>query len=596
MTRPAANAISLAEPIARDLLPFVTNPAQYVSGEVNAVQKDWDTAAVRMCLAFPDTYGIGMSHLGSAIVYDLVNRRPDALCERTYTPWGDAQDRMRTLGLPLFAWESRRPVRAFDLLGFSLQYEMLYTNVLAMLDLAGIPLTAAERGEDDPLVLAGGPGTNNPEPMADFLDLVYVGDAEAALPALLDRYAELKAAGMPRAEMIAALARAFDFLYAPGLWAPRWHDDGRLAAIEPTTDGLPPVTRAAVVEDLDRTPFPTAPVVPSAETVHDRLTIEIMRGCPRRCRFCEAGRTKGPVRHRRPETVVNIAREGYANTGYDEISLTSLSPSDHPNLKEIMTTLDAEFGPRGVSLSLPSLRTNDQLELVPRLLGSVRKSGLTMVPEAGLPRLRRVIGKNIQEEHLLAGAREAWAGGWNLIKLYFMVGLPTETDEDLAAVGHLARKVSNVRRDVAKGPGKVNVAVANFVPKPHTPFQFHPMADRDYLTAARERLYGVLKGKRLSLKVHNVDRSLLEGVLARGDRRIGRVVLEAYRAGARFDAWDETFDPEVWRQAFEAAGVDPAFYAHRGRDEDEVLPWDHIDVGSDRAALWQEYQKALAEA
>ncbi len=586
----------LAAAISRDLLPFVTNPAQYVGGEVNAARKDWHAAAVRLCLAFPDTYAIGMSHLGSAIVYGIVNRRADAMCDRTYAPWTDAAARMGALGLPLFAWESRRPVRDFDLLGFSLQYEMLATNVLAMLDLAGIPLLAEERTEDDPLVLGGGPGTNNPELMAPFFDLMLLGDAEAALPPFLDRCAALKAAGAPRGETILALARELDFVYAPALWTPRWHEDGRLAAIEPAADGLPETIRAARVPDLESAPFPTAPVVPEAETVHDRLTIEIMRGCPRRCRFCEAGRTKGPVRRRSPETILRLAREAYARTGYDEISLASLSPSDHPDLKAILTTLDAAFAPLGVSLSLPSLRTNDQLELVPRLLGSVRKSGLTMVPEAGLPRLRRVIGKNIQDAHLFDGAREAWSRGWNLIKLYFMIGLPTETDEDLEAVGHLARKVSNLKRDVAKGPGKVNVAVANFVPKPHTPFQFHPMAGREYLHEARKRLYDVLKGKRLSVRIHNLDRSLLEGALARGDRRVGRAVLEAYRAGARFDAWDESFRPEAWQEGFEAAGIDPAFYAHRGRQRHEVLPWDHIDVGTDRDALWQEYEQALDEA
>ncbi|MBL7141031.1 MAG: TIGR03960 family B12-binding radical SAM protein [Planctomycetes bacterium] len=596
MTNPNSNPTDLRERVARDLLPFVTNPAQYVAGEVNEVRKDWNATPVRVCLAFPDTYAIGMSHLGSAIVYDVINRRGDALCERTFAPWTDAADRMQALGLPLFAWESRRAVRDFDLVGFSLQYEMLTTNVLAMLDLAGIPLLAAERGEADPIILAGGPGTNNPEPMADFLDLVLVGDAEAALPPFLDRYAELKAAGTPRQEIILALARAFDFVYAPGLFRPTWHDDGRLAALEPTVDGLPEKTRAAVVEDFESAPFPTAPLVPNAEIVHDRITLEIMRGCPRRCRFCEAGRTKGPVRYRSPQRILELARQTYAHTGHQEISLTSLSPSDHPDLKAILTTLDAEFGPRGVSLSLPSLATNDQLELVPRLLGSVRKSGLTMVPEAGLPRLRRVIGKNIQDEHLYAGAREAWSRGWNVIKLYFMVGLPTETDEDLEAVGRVARKVSNVRRDVGKGRGKVNVAVANFVPKPHTPFQFHPMADRAYLLDARRRLHDALKGKSLTVRIHKVDRSLLEGALARGDRRLGRVILEAYRAGARFDAWDETFRPEAWRKGFEAAGLDPAFYAHRARGPDEVLPWDRIDVGADRAGLWDEYQKALAEA
>ncbi|HUU10440.1 MAG TPA: TIGR03960 family B12-binding radical SAM protein [Phycisphaerae bacterium] len=587
---------TLERAVSRDLLPFVTNPAQYVGGEVGAVRKEWDTVGVRFCLAFPDTYAIGMSHLGSAIIYALVNARPDALCERTYAPWTDAQDRMREVGIPLFSWESRRPVRDFDLVGFSLQYEMLYTNVLAMLSLGGIPVLAADRGDADPIILAGGPGVNNPEPMAPFIDLAIVGDAEVALPRFLDRYRDLKARGSPRAETILALAREFDFIYAPSLIEPTWNPDGTLAALRPTVDGLPEVTRAAYVEDLETAAFPTAPVVPNAEIVHDRVTIEIMRGCPRRCRFCEAGHTKGPVRHRSPEKILELARETLAHTGHEEISLTSLSPSDHPRLKAILTTLDAAFAPRSISLSLPSLRTNDQLEIVPRLLGSVRKSGLTMVPEAGLPRLRRVIGKAIQDEHLFAGARQAWSRGWNLIKLYFMIGLPTETDADLDAIGALARRVSDLRRDAGKGPGKVNVAVSNFVPKAHTPFQFVAMADEAYFKHARDRLHQGMASKRLSVRVHRIDRSLLEGAMARGDRRVGRAIYEAWRAGARFDAWDEAFRIEAWQEGFRAAGIDPAFYAHRARGRDEVLPWSRIDVGASEADLWDEYQKALAEA
>ena len=587
---------SLAAAVSAELLPFVQNPAQYVGGEVNAVRKDWDAVPLRFCLAFPDTYAIGMSHLGSAIVYDVVNRRPDMLCERTFAPWTDAQARMRAAGVPLFSWESRRPVRAFDVVGFSLQYEMLYTNVLMMLDLAGIPVLAAERGEDDPLVLAGGPGCDNPELMAPFLDLLLLGDAEEALPQVLARYRELCEGGAPRAERILALARQFDFLYAPGLIEPRWNADGTLAALEPAADGLPERTRAAHVADLESAPFPTAPVVAGAEVVHDRITIEIMRGCPRRCRFCESGRAKGPVRWRSPERVLELARQAYASTGHQEISLTSLSPSDHPHLKAVLTTLDAAFAPLGVSLSLPSLRTNDQLELVPRILGSVRKSGLTLVPEAASDRLRAVIGKPAQEEHLFAGAREAWARGWNVIKLYFMIGLPGETAEDVRGIARLAHRVSDLRREVGKGPGRVNVAVSNFVPKPHTPFEFAAMAGRDYLLEARDTLRHALSPKRMALKVHHVDRSLLEGVLARGDRRVGRAILEAWRAGARFDAWDETFNLAAWQAGFRAAGLDPAFYAHRPRGRDEVLPWDRTDVGQDRQALWQEYEQAMAEA
>jgi len=587
---------SLADAISRDLLPFIQNPAQYVDGEVGAVRKAWDSVAVRFCLAFPDTYAIGMSHLGSAIIYDILNSRADTLCERTYAPWLDVQDRMRRVGLPLFSWESRRPVRDFDIVGFSLQYEMLYTNVLAMLDLAGIPVFAADRTEKDPVVLAGGSGTDNPEVMAPFMDLMLLGEAEEALPRLLSRFRDLRAAGTPRADLIVALAREFDFLYAPGLLAPSWNADGTLAALEPTVAGLPPLTVAAHVADLEAAPFPTRPIVGATEIVHDRINIEIMRGCPRSCRFCESGRTKGHVRYRSAEQVLKLAREAYHHTGLDEISLASLSPSDHPHLKAILTTLDAEFAPKGVSLSLPSLRTNDQLELVPRLLGSVRKSGLTMVPEAGLPRLRAVIGKPVEDEHLFAGAREAWARGWNLIKLYFMIGLPTETEEDVLAIAHLARRVSDLRRESGKGPGKVNIAVSNFVPKPHTPFQFAAMASQEYLERARDRLRKALPEGRLSVRVHRTDRSLLEAVLARGDRRVGRAIYEAWRAGARFDAWDETFNMAAWQEGFRAAGVDPAFYAHRERRREEVLPWDRVLCGQSKSDLWAEYQKALGES
>jgi len=585
-----------ARTVSCDLLPFVQHPGQYVGGEVGAVRKDWDTVALRFCHAFPDTYAIGMSHLGSGIVYHLLNARRDVLCERTYAPWVDAQERMRQRGIPLFSWESRRPVREFDVVGFSLQYEMLYTNVLGMLDLAGIPVFSADRTDDDPLILGGGPGVNNPEPMAPFFDLMLIGEAEDALPQLIDRLIQQRAEGLGRADLIVALAREFDFLYAPGLVEPAWSADGTLAALEPKIGGLPERTRAAHVHDLESAPFPTSPVVPNTEVVHDRVTIEMMRGCPRRCRFCESGHTKGPVRLRSPEKILDLARECYAHTGQEEISLTSLSPSDHPRLKAILTTLDAEFAPKGVSLSLPSLRTNDQLELVPRLLGSVRKSGLTMVPEAALPRLRRVIGKPLDDEHLFAGAREAWSRGWNVVKLYFMIGLPGETEEDVRAIASLARRISDLRRESGKGPGRVNLAVSNFVPKPHTPFQFAAMADAEYLSRARKMLFDALGEKRLHLRIHRVDRSLLEGVLARGDRRIGRAVYEAWRAGARFDAWDETLRMDAWESAFKAAGIDPAFYAHRTRGRDEVLPWSRVDAGWSQAELWDEYQKALADA
>jgi radical SAM family uncharacterized protein len=587
-------ADNLADRVSRELLPFVQNPAQYVGGEVGEIRKPWDSVAVHFCLAFPDTYAIGMSHLGSAILYDLLNARPDVLCERVYTPWGDAQGRMRQVGIPLFSWESRRPVREFDIVGVSLQYEMLYTNVLAMIDLAGIPVFSAERAEGDPLLLAGGSGVDNPEVMAPFFDLMFLGEAEDALPRVLARFKQLRASGAQRSEIIIALAREFDCLYAPTLIEPSWNADGTLAALTPKVDGLPQATVAARVADVENAAFPVRPIVANSEVVHDRINIEIMRGCPRQCRFCESGHTKGHVRYRSPEKIVDLARAAYANTGLDEISLASLSPSDHPQLKAILTTLDAEFAPKGVSLSLPSLRTNDQLELVPRLLGSVRKSGLTMVPEAALPRLRQVIGKAVQDDHLFAGAREAWAHGWNLVKLYFMIGLPSETDEDVVGIARLARRVSELRRDSGKGPGKVNVAVSNFVPKPHTPFQFAAMASEEYLAKAREMLRKAMPEGRLALRVHRLDRSLLEGVMARGDRRVGRAIYEAWRAGAKFDAWDECLNMGTWKAGFAAAGINPAFYAHRPRGRHEVLPWDRVTMGETREALWEEYQKAMA--
>ena len=589
-------APSLAELVSRELLPFIRNPAQYIGGEVGAVRKGWDDAAVRFCLAFPDTYAIGMSHLGSLILYHMLNSRPDCLCERTYAPWADVEDRMRAAGIPLFSWESRRPIREFDILGFSLQYEMLHTNVLGMLDLAGIPVLAADRTESDPIVLGGGPGVNNPEPMAPYMDLALVGEAEDALPLVLDRFKELRRRGTKRADLIIALAREFDFLYPCSLIEPSWNADGTLAALAPKVDGLPHATVAAHVADFENAFFPTAPIVANTEIVHDRITVEIMRGCPRLCRFCEAGRTKGHVRCRSPGKILELARETYRHTGLEEISLTSLSPSDHPLLKTILTTLDAEFAPKGVSLSLPSLHTNDQLELLPRLLGSVRKSGLTMVPEAGLARLRRIIGKPILDEHLFAGAREAWARGWNLIKLYFMIGLPAETEEDLRAIARIATRVSDLRRETGKGPGRVNLAISNFVPKPHTPFQFAAMASQEYLARARDLLHKILPERRMSVRVHQVDRSVLEGVLARGDRRVGRGIYEAWRRGARFDAWDERFKIGAWFQGFQAAGVDPAFYANRERGRHEVLPWDRVVGGDTREHLWEEYQEGLAEA
>jgi len=588
--------MDLAETVSREVLPFVGKPSQYIGGEVNAVAKDWDAATLRFCLAFPDTYTIGVSHHGSAIIYEMLNARTDTLCERTFLPWIDAQERMREAAVPLWSWQSRRAVRQFDILGISLQYELLYTSTLNLLELAGIPLRSADRTEADPLVLAGGPSTANPEPMAPFIDLFLAGDAEEALPAMLDEYLDIKKSQpqIARAELAARLAAKFAFLYAPALYEPEYGEDGRLASIRPTRDSLPARIEAAHVADLDAAPAPVRPVVPLAEGVHERLTIEIMRGCPLRCRFCEAGHTKGKVRLRSPERVLEIARQGIAATGYDEISLLSLSSSDHPQLRDMLGQLDEEFRGRNISLALPSLRANEQLAHLPGILSQGRKAGLTLVPEAATDRLRRAIGKPIDEQHLVEGAREAFRRGWNLLKLYFMVGLPGERDEDIEAIIHLSVRLAGLRKEFTKGPARINIAVSPFIPRPHTPLQWVPMVDEQYIQRTRGRLRELVQPHRyLHLKFHHIERSLLEGALSRADRRMAAAIEAAYRLGARFDAWNETFDYALWLEAFRATGIDPADYAHRERTGDEALPWSHIDMGVSQEALRRQYEQAV---
>ncbi|MBN2581946.1 MAG: TIGR03960 family B12-binding radical SAM protein [Planctomycetes bacterium] len=586
----------LGEAVSRDILPFVTKPSQYIGGEINAVCGDWDAARVRFCLAFPDTYTIGVSHHGSAILHEMLNARPGTLCDRTYLPWTDAQQRMRDAAVPLWSWQLRRPVRSFDILGVSLQYELLYTSTLNLLDLAGVPLRAADRTDADPIVMAGGPGANNPEPMAPFIDLYLIGDAEDALPAVLDEYEALRRAepSLARAELICRLATKFPFLYAPAFYEPEYGPDGRLRAVRPTRDGLPERIAAAHVADLDAAPSPVHPAVPFSEGVHERLTIEIMRGCPRRCRFCEAGHTKGKVRLRSPERILQIARAGIASTGYEEISLLSLSSSDHPQLREILRLLDGEFREQNVSLALPSLRTNEQLAGLPGLLSQGRKAGLTLVPEAATERLRQAIGKDVDERHLVDGAREAFRRGWNLLKLYFMVGLPGERDEDIDGIIALSVRLAHLREEFAKGPARINVAVSTFIPRPHTPLEWAPMVDEAYMQRVRGRLRELAQPHRyLSVKFHHIERSLLEGVLSRSDRRMAAGIEAAYRAGATFDAWNESFDYARWTEAFRAAGLDAADHAHRGREADEVLPWSHIDMGIPAEQLRRQYERML---
>lgn len=580
---------SLAERVSAELLPRVRQPAQYIGGEVNQLARrgDWEAAEVRVALAFPDTYAIGMSHLGSQVLYWLCNQTPGVCAERVYCPWIDAEDVLRARGIPLFTWDTRQPVRSADLLAVSLQYELVFTGLLNMLDLAGIPLRAADRTDADPLVLAGGPQADNPEPLAEFLDLVVIGDGEPGLAALLDAVREYKRAGAGRREMIPLLARRFAWVYAPNLYAPSYHADGTLAALRPASDGLATRIERCHAPDFEHAVVPARPLVPWTPAVHDRIAIEIMRGCPNLCRFCHAGYTKRPLRFRSVDRVLEIAEEAYWATGYDEIGLLSLSTSDYPHVRELAQRFNERFAARKVNFSLPSLRVDRMLADLPWLGSAVRKAALTIAVEAGRPELRRALRKKVTDGDLLAGVRAAYAAGWKRVKLYFMAGFPGETEADIDAIYDLSVAVSRERCALGKPPAAVTTSVSWLVPKPFTPLQWAAQRREEYFRDVRARLLARGRQQRSAVRIHmhRPDRSVLEGVLARGDRRLGAVVHEAWRRGARFDGWDETFKPELWQEAFAAAGVDPAFYAHRERSVDELLPWDHIGQHLTRAHL-----------
>lgn len=586
------------ERLFREILPCVQGPGQYVGAEWNMVRKTPTPGMLRFCLAFPDTYAVGMSYGGLHVLYGILNRRDDVYAERVFTPWVDMQERLRAAGLPLCSLETFTPLNEFDVVGFSLQYEMGYTNVLEMLELGGIPPLARDRDAKAPLVVAGGTCAFNPEPLADFIDLFVLGDGEDRINDLADACLELKKVSdtFSREEMLCRLIQRVPNSYAPALYEPRYAPDGRFAGIAPRP-ALPvrPAERieAAVVEDLEHAYAPDRPIVPYVEAVHDRISIEIMRGCTRGCRFCHAGMTRRPARVRSIERILELCEAQYAATGHSEISLASLSTSDYPDLPHLVKEVSSRFAGRRVSVALPSLRVDDQLGEIPALISGVRKSALTVAPEAATDRLRRVINKDILEEDLYRGIEAAFQQGWSHVKLYFMVGLPTETDEDIIAIVRMAERVSHLRRRTGKGPAQVNVSVAPFVPKPHTPFQWEPMATPERLTEIRSLLHRTVRMKTVKLRVHQPERSALEGVFARGDRRLGEVLRRARALGCRFDAWDEQFDAVKWKQAFEQAGIRPEEYAQRAREPGEALPWSHIRAGVDEAFLLREREQAL---
>lgn len=577
--------VDLRQRVSDELLPFVRQPAQYIGGEINSMAGDWDAAAVRVALAFPDAYTLGTSHLGSAILYAIANAMPGVVCERVYSPWLDAEKIMRDRAIPLFTWESRRPVASADILAITLQYEMNFTNVLNLLDLAGLPIRAAERAAG-PLVVAGGPQADNPEPLADFIDLFVIGDGEAALPAIIDAYRDAKKRGLPKRQFLADFARDHEWAYVPAIYDVAYHADGTIASVR--SDVRDPKTspvRRCRTPDFDAAPPADRPLIPWIRSVHERINLEIMRGCPQGCRFCHAGLTKRPIVWRNVDCLLAQAERAYAATGFDEIALTSLSTSDYPHLEELLTRLNAAFAPRHVSISVPSLRVDKQLALIPLQVQQVRKSGLTIAAEAARDEMRQRIGKKVADVDLLEGVRAAYRAGWRSVKLYFMVGFPGETDDDIRGIVELARQVAWERKAIAGSPASVNASVSPLVPKPHTPFQWAGQRDFEYFRAARETLKGLAMRTPVQVRFHKIERSVLEAVFSRGDRRVGRAIEIAWRAGARFDGWDECFDYPRWLTAFAQAGLDPAFYAQRQRPLDEILPWDHIESGTPRATL-----------
>jgi len=587
------------------LLSRVQTPAQYIGGEWNAVSKELRADRGRLCLVFPDLYAIGMSHHGLQVLYDRMNRRDAWACERAFAPMTDMERLLREEKLPLFSLETRTPLASFDVLGFTLQYELCYSNVLTILDLGGVPLAAEERSMDHPLVIAGGPCASHPAPMARFIDLFVVGDGEEALPEVCDLWFQGKkrfladasrsaaAAGIAgsqaaRESILADMARRLPYAYVPRFYAMVETEDGRAAPPRRMRDDVPAFIEPAVVEDLDAVPLPDRPVVPFVECVQEHIALEIMRGWPGRCRFCQSTTIKRPLRFRKVETLVRSAVEQYRNTGCNEISLLSLSSSDYPHFDALMRRMQETFRPLGVAISLPSLRINEQLEAVGDLMTTLRHSGLTLAPEAARDAMRRRIGKPIANDDLLAGCARAFQNGFSRVKLYFMIGLPDETEDDLIGIVELSEEIARLGRAIRGRPIAVVANVSNFVPKPQTPFQWHAMRRREYFAAARDLLFRTKRLKSVELRCHDIETSLLEGVLCRGDRRMGAAVELAWRRGARFDGWNEHFQPDLWRAALADAGIDCEKTLHEPYPPNAALPWDHIGIRQGRAYLERE--------
>lgn len=598
---------SLKQILHRSILAKVKTPAQYVGGEQNIVVKDHRQVAGKVCLCFPDAYTIGMSHHGLQVLYSLMNAREDWAAERCFTPWPDMEQLLRAHGLPLYSLETYTPLSQFDVVGFSLQYEMSSPNVLTMLDLGGIPLHAESRTMADPLIMAGGPCAQNPEPVADFIDCFVTGDGEPSLPEICDIWLELRKAAREgqgwllgdagrrqREEALAELARRLPYCYVPRFYQPEYAD-GRIASLNRTRSDVPATISPCVIRDLESIPLPTRPIVPYIECVHDRIAIEIMRGCPHLCRFCQSTVIKRPLRTRSVETIVSAALESYRNSGFNEISILSLSSSDYPEFEPLVRRLKEVFGPMGVNVSVPSLRVNEQLRTIAELVGNGRRSGLTLAPEVARDDMREQIRKKIKNDDLYEGCRTAFKNNYESVKLYFLCGLPGERPVDLDGIVEMAEHIAKIGKEIKGRYPKVTASVSNFVPKAHTPYQWNGMQRREYFQWAHKYLWQTRTIRSVNIKCHSIETSLLEGVLSRGDRRTGKAIELAWQRGARMDGWTELMDANRWWQALADCQVDIEKQLHTPYQLMDKLPWDHINVKSGREYLEKEQGRAVIQ-
>lgn len=589
--------------LSDEILMKIEKPSRYIGNEINMVVKDPADVDVRFAMCFPDVYDIGMSHLGIQIIYDLLNRRDDIYCERVYSPWVDLDEIMRKENIPLFAIESQSPVKEFDFLGITLQYEMCYTNILQVLDLSGIPLLSKDRTEDDPIIMGGGPCTYNPEPVADFFDFFYIGEGETQFYNVIDLYKENKEKGGSRKDFLEKVA-TIPGMYVPSLYEVSYKEDGTIKEMKPISPNAKAKVRKEIVLDFDKVCYPDKPLVPYTKVVQDRCVLEVQRGCIRECRFCQAGSVYKPLREKSIETLKQLALTMLESTGHDEISLSSLSTSDYSSLKELIDFLIEECKKKKINISLPSLRIDSFSLDVMSKVQDVKKSSITFAPEAGTQRMRNVINKGLTEEDILTGCKKAFTGGWNKVKLYFMLGQPTETEDDVNGIMNLCEKIAElyyetVPKEERHGKCQITASTSFFVPKPFTPFQWAPMCSaKDFLNKAHMvnyKLKSLLNRKSIKYHWHESDISVLEGLLARGDRRLSKLLLYVYERGGIYDSWSEFHKKELWDEAIEATNTDVDFYVTRSRDEDEIFPWDFLDTGVTKNFLLREWHNAINE-